>query len=598
MARNKYDIDETLSSEFNMSQFSRAIKYAAKYAVFLTFALIFAAASSAIGLIGPLLVKEVTDVYIPNHDSQGMITIALIYAGILVSTTVLNAVRSMLTVYAGQHIVADMRRDLFKHLQKLPFQYYDSRPHGKILIRVVIYVNSVSEFLTSGLVDFIVNLFTIAVIIIFMFTINAQLALVTVFGVPLIALVVGILKPKQQKAKRAYNNKSSNYHAYLNESIMGMRITQAFSREEFNQEIFDRIAKENKQTWMKRVRWQLLVPSCIDIISMSFICALYYVAALMLGNGTILLGTLLAMTRYTNRFWMPIVNIGDLYSQLAEIGAYLERIFETMNEPVDIQSLPGSQEYLMDGDVEFKNVTFAYEENKKVLKNVSFTVKRGENIALVGPTGSGKTTIVNLISRFYDITEGQILIDGKDIKDFTLPSLRSQMGIMLQDTFLFAGTIRENIRYGKLDATDEEILEASKSVKLDTYIDNLPAGYETEVSERGQSLSSGQRQLLSFARTLISKPKILILDEATSTIDTQTERLLQHGIKALMTGRTSFVIAHRLSTIKDCDRIMFIENGEIIESGSHDELLEQKGKYHSLFTSQLYDLDHITQTNG
>jgi len=581
VARNKYDIDEVLEADFDSKQFGRALKYANKYKKYLIIALFASVASSVIALITPLLIKKVTDELIPNKDTNGIIGIALAYAMILLLTTLFTALGSYMTNIAGQSIVTDMRRDLFIHLQKLPFQYYDSRPHGKILVRVTNYVSSVSDFLTSGLISFVVDFCTVIIICIFMFALNWKLALACLGGVPLIALAVIVLKPLQHKAKRQYNNKSSNYHAYLNESIIGMKITQIFTRESFNEKIFERLATENKRTWMKRVKIQFLVPIFIDNISLIFTCILYIVAAILLAKGEILIGTVLAMMRYTSRFWTPITDIGNFYSEVAEVGAYLERIFETMNEKVDIASLPGSEPKKIEGEVEFKNCSFEYEKGRPVLKNISFKVEKGENIAFVGPTGAGKSTIVSLVSRFYDLNEGQLLIDGTDIKDITLPSLRSQMGIMLQDVYLFSGTVKDNIKYGSPDATDDEVIEAAKAVKAHDFIMKLPNGYETEVNERGQSLSAGQRQLISFARTLLRKPSILVLDEATSTVDTQTEQLLQQGIKALMKGRTSLIIAHRLSTIRDCDRIMYIDDGQIAEQGTHEELMAKKGEYYN-----------------
>jgi len=299
------------------------------------------------------------------------------------------------------------------------------------------------------------------------------------------------------------------------------------------------------------------------------------------------MGTLIAFTMYIGMFWRPIINISNFYNTLITNFSAAQRIFEIMSINPDIYSIERAEKFPeIKGNVEFKNVSFSYDNKTKVLNNVSFKANKGQNIALVGPTGAGKTTIVNLISRFYDATEGNVLVDGKDIKKMDLESLRSQMGIMLQDTFLFSSTIKENIRYGKLDATDEEVIAAAKAVNAHDFVMKLENGYDTEVSERGSKLSVGQRQLISFARALLANPRILILDEATSNIDTYTEKLVQQGIEKLLSGRTSFVIAHRLSTIRDCDKIMVIDDGRIVESGTHDELISLKGSYYNLYTSQ------------
>ena len=328
----------------------------------------------------------------------------------------------------------------------------------------------------------------------------------------------------------------------------------------------------------------------VDNIS-QIVTAFVYVAGVFWIQPIVEFGTLIAMGNYAWRFWQPIMNIADLYNDMINTVAYLERIFETMDEPVSIKNAEDAYELPpIKGEVEFKDVVFEYEPGRPILKNMSFKVTPGESVALVGPTGAGKSTVINLISRFYDIASGQVLLDGHEVGKVTLNSLRSQMGIMMQDSFIFSGNIKENIRYGKLDATDEEIVQAAKTVRADEFIRLMENGYNTEVNERGSRLSQGQKQLISFARTLISDPKILILDEATSSIDTKTERLMQEGINQMLKGRTSFIIAHRLSTIKNCDRIMYIDDGRIVESGSHEELMERKGEYYKLYTAQILEM--------
>ena len=415
--------------------------------------------------------------------------------------------------------------------------------------------------------------------------------MIIVAGLPFLVIIVFSIKPRQRRAWQQVSNKNSNLNAYLQETITGMKVTQIFNREKVNQGIFDNLCEGSRKTWLTAAYISNLVWVSVDNIS-TIVLALVYVVGMLRYSGTVTFGILWAMGNYATRFWQPITNLSNIYNNFINTIAYLERIFETMDEPVEIHDVPNAIEMpKIKGDVEFKDVVFAYEKDSPdVLKGLSFKVKAGQSVAIVGPTGAGKTTIVNLISRFYNLKSGQVLIDGQDISQVTLRSLRSQMGIMLQDTFIFSGSIADNVRYGKLDATQEEIEQACKTVSAHDFIVHTANGYQTEVRERGSSLSQGQRQLLSFARTLISDPKVLVLDEATSAIDAKTELLVQQGINQLLKGRTSFIIAHRLSTIKNCDIIMYIANGGIVEQGNHQELMAKKGEYYKLYTSQLKDM--------
>ena len=422
-----------------------------------------------------------------------------------------------------------------------------------------------------------------------MFVLDARLAWVSLIGVPILMAFMYPLKALQRKAHQKLSTKQSNMNAYVSESINGMRVTQAFAHEEESMRVNEHVCEEYSNAWLGAVKLNFLVWPIMDNVA-TLTVALVYGSAVFIFVDNITVGLLVAFVAYVWRFWGPITNLGNFYNTIINAMANLERIFELMDEEPTVQDAPGATELpQINGLVEFEDVKFAYEDDEMILKGVSFTAKPGERVAIVGPTGSGKTTIINLISRFYNINDGRILIDGHDISKVTLKSLRGQMGIMMQDSFIFSGTIMDNIRYGNLDATDEEVIAAAKVVKAHDFIMSFEQGYETVVNERGDRLSVGQRQLISFARALLANPKILILDEATSSIDSQTEVLLQQGLDELLKGRTSFVIAHRLSTIKNSDKIIYIQDGKILEMGTHDELIAEGGGYCHLYTTQ-YEL--------
>ena len=587
MARNKYDVDETLETPFDIHHLKRALVYCKKYKWKIFGSLLLSAIAAVIGLFAPMISQYAIDNSIPNGDIPQLLLLGGLFLLSIVTSVALSVIRSKTMTKVGQDIVFDIRTDLFEHLQRLSFEYYDSRPHGKILTRVINYINSIADLMTNGLINFVLEIFNLIFIIIFMFIMCWQLALVILAGLPIFAVIMLIIKNKQRRAWQAVSNKSSNLNAYLHESIVGVQVTQLFTREEENAEIFDKLSKAYRKDWMRAVRYSNLVWPTIDNISVLVNAAIYAVGLLVLGTSTVSLGTIVGMTGYAGRFWQPLLNLSNLMNTFINAVAYLERIFETLDEPVTVKDEIGAAEMpQIKGDVEFKNVTFGYEKGVNVLENVSFSAKAGESIALVGPTGAGKTTIVNLISRFYNLNGGKVLIDGHDISKETLYSLRSQMGIMLQDSFIFSGTIMYNIKYGKLDATDEEAIAACKIVGADEFISQMKDGYNTVVKERGAGLSQGQKQLIAFARTILADPKILVLDEATSSIDAKTERYLQRGLNHLLKGRTSFIIAHRLSTVRNCDKIMYISNKGITEAGTHDELIAKKGDYYKLYTAQ------------
>ena len=586
MARNKYDVDEELQDGFNLSHLKRLIKYMKPYKNKIIISIALMLISSFVSLLGPYLIKIALDDIIPSGNLANLVILSLIYAISLILVSAFMKQRIITMGKVGQDILVDMRKDLFVNLQSLPFSYYDSRPHGKILVRVVNYINSLSDLLSNGFVNLIADIVTLIITVIFMFILDYKLALVSLIGIPLLMTVIMSIKKAQRRAHQKLSSKQSNMNAYVHESINGIKVTQSFSREEENMKIYKDVCTQYSDAWMDSVKLNFLVWPSIDIISVASV-ALIYLFGILIFDSSIKVGVLVAFIGYVWRFWAPITNIGNFYNTIINAMAYLERIFETMDEKPLIHDKENATTLPpIEGHVEFKDVTFMYEEDNPILKNININIESGESIALVGPTGAGKSTIVSLISRFYDINEGEILIDGIDIRDVTLKSLRQQMGIMLQDSFIFSGTIMDNIRYGNLNATDEEVIAAAKVVRAHDFITEFENGYYTEVNERGSRLSVGQRQLISFARALLADPRILILDEATSSIDTQTEILLQKGLDELLKGRTSFIIAHRLSTIKNSSRIMYIDNGSIVECGTHDELMALRGHYYNLYQSQ------------
>ncbi|MBC1486498.1 ABC transporter ATP-binding protein [Listeria seeligeri] len=586
MARNKFDVDEELETAFSSAHLKRILVYVKPYqkSIYLTLVVILLANIAT--MIGPYLTKVVIDDTIPNKDITQLFWIAVIFVASVLITGLCMRYRIKSITLIGQDILKDMRTAIFGHLQKLPFSYFDSRPHGKILIRVVNYINMLSDLLSNGLINLISDILSVLVTLGFMLMIDPTLTLYSLALIPVLFVLVMVIKTAQRKAFQVLSNKQSNMNAYIHESIAGIKVTQSFSREEENFEIFTEVSNEYRTSWMKAVKIQFLLWPGVQNIAVMTTCLIYFVG--IKGYGVdVSTGTLIAFIGYVGNFWNPVINIGNFYNSLITATTYLERIFETMDVEPDIKDLPNAKKMpQIVGNVDFKDVYFRYEEGHDILKGINFHVDAGESIALVGPTGAGKTTIINLLSRFYDINSGEILVDGENIQEVTLRSLREQMGVMLQDTFIFSGTIIENIRYGKLDATEAEIIAAAKVVRAHDFISGLKDGYYTEVKERGSTLSAGQRQLISFARALLADPKILILDEATSSIDTQTEILLQEGLEKLLEGRTSFIIAHRLSTIKNSSRIFYIDNGKIQESGSHEELMAQHGYYYNLYQSQ------------
>lgn len=589
MARNKYDVDENLETSFDISQLKRLYNYIKPYKKDILITITIMVISSGLGMLTPVILMRILDIYIPNKDISSIVKISGVL--IVINLIVVVNIRMKIVIMAklGQNIIHKIRSDIFWHLQELPFSYYDERPHGKIQVRVVNYVNSLSDLLSNGIVNTITDLFSLFFIVGFMLYINVRLTLICLCGLPVLMGLIFIIKKKQRVAWQISSNKTSNLNAYIAESINGVRVTQSFVREEENIKIFNSLSDDYRRAWMRAVKYNFLLWPAIDNISTLTTSVVYVLGIMWIERGTagVTIGTLAAFTGYIGRFWAPINTLASFYNSLLTAISYLERIFETIDEPVLVKdkddAIPMKE---IEGKVEFSHVGFSYEEGVPILNDINFVANKGDSFAIVGPTGAGKTTIINLISRFYNLDSGQILIDGVDISEVTIASLRKQMGVMLQDSFIFSGTIMDNIRYGNMNATNEEVIRAAKTVCAHDFIMGMENGYDTEVNERGSRLSAGQRQLISFARALLADPKILILDEATSSIDTETEILLQEGLHHLLEGRTSFIIAHRLSTIKNATTIMYIDEGIIKEMGNHEELMEKHGQYYELYMSQ------------
>lgn len=588
MSFNSYKEDEQVSSVSKSATLLRLFSYLLAYKKEIVLVLLIMAFCVMVSLINPLLLEEAVDTYIAVGDMAGLIR--LILFALVLNVLMVGGIKLRMYIMTKvcNSILVTIRQELYTHIQTLDLHFFDSRPTGKILARIIGDINSLKDVLNNFVTTLIPDFTTVVAVAVIMFVKNPVLAAASLCSLPLMMACIWLIQVYSHKKWQDFRRKSSNLNAFIHEDMSGMRIIQSFGAQEETISTFDELLAEHRGSFVRAVRLNDAMGSAIDFSWGIGIAALYFVGVRILGVGTVSIGTFIAFGSYIGMFWNPIMNLSNFYNQIITNIAAAERIFEIMDtEPAITDDTKVTEIPPIKGAVSFEHVSFSYDGITKVLNDVSFSIKPGETIALVGPTGAGKTTIVNLISRFYDIQEGIIRIDDYDVKTVTIESLRSQMGIMTQDNFLFTGTIRDNIRYGKLDATEEEIIEAAKAVHAHDFICQLEKGYDTVLTERGGGLSVGQKQLLAFARTMVSRPNILILDEATSSIDTHTELLVQEGIDALLKGRTSFVIAHRLSTIQKADRIFVIDHGGIVEQGTVTELLEKKGAYYRLHTAQM-----------
>ena len=595
MAVNSFREDEHMEQSSKMRTVLRLFSYMKYYVGKVIAVLLCMAVTVAIALINPLIIEHAIDVNIANKDFGGLLKLAGFALILNVIYIIMVKIRMYVMAHISNSILMKIRQELYIHIQKLSFTFFDSRPTGKILARIIGDVNSLKEVLTNAVTTLIPDFIMVVGVVVIMMVKNWKLALASLCSIPVMIVAMFAVQIVSHKRWGIFRKKSSNLNAYIHEDIAGIRVVQSFHAQQETKEVFDGLAEEHQKSFAKACKVADLFGPVIDFCWGFGAMMLYLIGVKFLGAPEISVGVLVAFGTYINMFWNPIMNLSNFYNQVVTNISAAERIFDILDtEPdiVDREDVVELPEVV--GAVDFEHVSFTYDEGTeaetKVLEDVSFSVQPGETIALVGPTGAGKTTIVNLISRFYDIQEGTISIDGYDLTKVSMASLRKQMGVMTQDNFIFQGTIRENIMYGKLDATEEEMIEAAKAVNAHDFIMKMEKGYDTELKERGAGLSIGQRQLIAFARTMISKPKVLILDEATSSIDTHTEILVQQGIEALLKGRTSFVIAHRLSTIQNADRIFVINEGGIMEQGTPKELMAQRGAYYNLYMAQFKDV--------
>lgn len=583
--RNTYFQDEIIEKKIDIKQLGRTLKYVLPYKKIFILVAILMLLSAGVSLVSPLLLKHIINVVVPEEDYQ---MLALVIVGMVVLAAIEIAIsffQRVLMGNTGHRIIASIRQEIFYKLQELPFDYFDSRPNGKITVRVTSYIDELANFFTNFVLMFFIYCVKIVVVTFFMLGISVPLTgIVFATVIPLMTCVC-VLRYKIRKRFSLNRARNSNRTAFLVESIMGERIVKNYNRVQRNQEIHKEVNDKAIDTYFGIVLLNEFNGPIVEIFWNAGTLLLYGVAlALILGGNTAIdAGVVVAFTMYMGQFNGPLTQIAAIIQNLSSVTSNMEQVFDTIDAEVTIKSKEDAVK-LQDvkGKVDFEDVTFAYEPGVNILEHFDLHVKPGESIALVGPTGAGKTTVINMLTRFYDVQEGSVKIDGVDVKDADLESLRKEVGVLMQDPFIFKGTIIDNIRYGRPDATDEECIAAAEAIYADKCITKLKYGYYQELDERGNGLSEGEKQMISFARIILKNPSVIILDEATSSIDTETENLIQKALEVLLKGKTSFIVAHRLSTIRNSDRILYIANKGIAEQGTHKELMDMKGLYYKL----------------
>ncbi len=579
--------DEVIERPFNKGQFLRVLAYLKPYKKKVLWTVVLVSIATVCSLGNTYLMsRAVGQLSEGNYRYVPWLLAAMVLMALIAMLCTRQRIRWMDT--AGRKGISKLREDLFNHIQGMSFSFFDTRSAGKLLVRVINDVNSLNDLFSNGIINVLIECLTLVLLLVIMLVVNLKLTLIAMCILPFLAFGIFKLKRMIRKRWQIQSMKNSTMNGYLHETLSGMRVTQAFVREDVNSEAFRGVSGDVKRTWLRAVGVSSAFWPMLDLTGNIGTVLVYIFGVRFMRADALSLANLLLILWYLGKFWEPLNALSDFYNSILTAAASMEKIFEVMDTESDIQDKPDAEDLPpIEGRVTFDHVTFGYNSEKTVLKDVCFDIKPGQTIALVGPTGAGKSTVVNLISRFYDVTGGAVKIDGHDVRDVKLLSLRRQMSVMMQDSFIFSGTIMDNIRYGRLDATDEEVIQAAKTVFAHDFIMQMEKGYQTEVNERGSTLSTGQRQLISFARALLNDPKILILDEATSSIDTHTEMLIQKALDVLLKGRTSFVIAHRLSTIRNADQIMVVRDCNISERGTHDELIRlPNGHYRALCEAQ------------
>ncbi|MBD8068470.1 ABC transporter ATP-binding protein [Bacillus sp. PS06] len=593
--RFHYSTDQVIDKPFNWKQMFRLFSYMKPYSkTLLPLAFLAVIITTAIRLIVPILIGVYTlDHAIANKDTNLLVKLVVIIAVLYAISYVANVFRIRWMNQLGQNVIFDIRKHLFTHVQHLSHRFFDQRSAGSILVRIMNDINSLQELFTNGVINLFMDFLLLLGVFVILFALSPELTLAIMVILPIMFFISTSLRKKIRRSWQMVRMKQAKLNSHLNESIQGIRVTQSFTQEKENMEFFDGVNTETYESWRDATKKNAMFRPFVEMTNaVGTAILLWYGAYLITGPGHLSIGAFVSFAVYLGMFWEPISRLGQVYNQLLMGMASSERIFEYLDEQPIVSEKENAKKLTdIKGKIEFEHVEFSYDDKRKALKSISLTMEAGQTVALVGHTGSGKTTIANLISRFYDATSGSVKIDGIDVKDAKLDSVRSQISVVLQDTFIFSGTIIENIRFGRPDATDQEVIEAAKAVGANSFIEKLPNGYYTEVEERGNILSVGERQLLSFARALLADPKILILDEATASIDTETEMNIQSALRKLLKNRTAIIIAHRLSTIREADNIFVLDHGEILEQGSHDQLMKLQGEYYQLVKAQFKMLE-------